>query len=381
MWSGTSSHPPYVHIGCACGGQNALEDLYFCFNCNKSLCRHCTAEEIDSFYCRHCLENMPSTEAKAFKNRCSRCYACPVCFTTLQTLSNTRRGAKIYHLCCQHCYWDSANYGIVGTSLDTLVVAMQNKVIKDIPLHEPFSKIVEGYKNVLREIRRSSIVRPTRESLKRLMSQESCSFQDLPGFVVEAKPQESPMSLDEALSLDFDKVTTMSQRLGSLDTQPRNVEDLKAQALSLLTKRSKRCRYCKKFVVKPESVPTSSTPFRMENLLVYFFPRIHIRSFTEDAVVLVFTNPTSAVARFKIASPDCSVSDSTIAIDAYDYSVEMPTDEAEVEPNPSVLSRDKNSVVLELRTSSTDLNLDIHWEFARGVEMREVDFGVRVRLR
>jgi len=298
-------------------------------------------------------------------------------------MSNTRRGAKIYHLCCQYCYWDSANYGIVGTSLDTLVVAMQNKVIKDIPLHEPFSKIVDGYKNVLREIRRSSIVRPSRESLKRLMAQDSSmSFQDLPGFVAEQKQDDISKTLSQALEMDFDKISTLSQRLGSLDIQPRNVEDLKAQALSLLTKRSKRCRQCKKYVVKPESVPTSSTPFRMENLLVYFFPRIHIRSYEENSLKLVLTNPISAVTHFSIQSEDCSFSDARIHINGYDYSVEMITDEvgSEVVDPPCVLGRDKNSVVVELLTMKTDLRLKIHWEFARGTDMREFEMAVRVRL-
>jgi hypothetical protein len=58
---------------------------------------------------------MPCTEAKAFKNWCSRCYACPVCFTTLQVLLyNSKKGAKVYHLCCRHCFWDSATHGIKG---------------------------------------------------------------------------------------------------------------------------------------------------------------------------------------------------------------------------------------------------------------------------
>jgi hypothetical protein len=256
---------------------------------------------------------------------------------------------------------------------------MQNKVIKDIPLHEPFTKIVEGYKNTLREFRRSSIVRPTRESIKRFLSQDT-SFAELPTFAVEPPPPVPSMTLDEALEMDFNQISTMSQRLGSLDTQPRKVDELKAQALALLTKRSKRCRYCKKYVVKPESVPTSSTPFRMENLSVYFLPRITIRSHSPESVVLVFTNPISAVAHFRVASADCEVTDSLISIDAYDYSVDMITDEAHDEPNPSVIARDKNSVAVELITTNTDLTLQIHWEFVRGAEVREVEMGVRVRL-
>jgi hypothetical protein len=95
-------------------------------------------------------------------------------------------------------------------------------------------------------------------------------------------------------------------------------------------------------------------------------------------VVLVFTNPISAIAHLRVASADCEITDSLISIDAHDYSVDMITDEAHDEPNPSVLARDTNSVAVELITTNTDLRLQIHWSSYEELKSKKSKWGVRL---
>ena len=104
MMRATTWESPYIHLECGCGKEWGLEDLYYCYACSRILCTYCVNEEIDSFYCRNCMENMPTTEANAFKNRCSRCFQCPICFTTLQVQLYTHKCTKFYHFGCVSCY-------------------------------------------------------------------------------------------------------------------------------------------------------------------------------------------------------------------------------------------------------------------------------------
>eukprot|EP00919_Chromeraceae_sp_WS-2016_P008096 GHVR01019159.1.p1 GENE.GHVR01019159.1~~GHVR01019159.1.p1 ORF type:complete len:564 (-),score=93.16 GHVR01019159.1:129-1799(-) len=82
-----------------------LEELYFCDTCSKIRSRYELSEEIDSYYCPHCLENMPSSEAMIYQNRCSKCFECPICFNTL-IIAVIQEGGKCAFW-CQYCRWSS----------------------------------------------------------------------------------------------------------------------------------------------------------------------------------------------------------------------------------------------------------------------------------
>ena len=47
---------------CACGRYSGLSELFYCSTSCELLCQHpdCVQEEIDSYYCPHTLENVPS---------------------------------------------------------------------------------------------------------------------------------------------------------------------------------------------------------------------------------------------------------------------------------------------------------------------------------
>ena len=86
----------------------ALSSLYFCDSCSKVLCRKDLAEDVDSYYCPHCLENMPSSEAMLCGMRCSKCWECPVCSSTLTPcIANPSSKEPTYHFACSYCRWSS----------------------------------------------------------------------------------------------------------------------------------------------------------------------------------------------------------------------------------------------------------------------------------
>jgi hypothetical protein len=52
-----------------CSRYSKIEDLYYCQGCQSVRCPICVAQDIESYYCPHCLENMASSEANSFSNR------------------------------------------------------------------------------------------------------------------------------------------------------------------------------------------------------------------------------------------------------------------------------------------------------------------------
>lgn len=84
-----------------------LGSLYFCDSCSKIVSRKDLAEDVDSYYCPHCLENMPSSEAMLCGMRCSKCWECPVCGSTLTPCVATKEKDQSYHFACGYCRWSS----------------------------------------------------------------------------------------------------------------------------------------------------------------------------------------------------------------------------------------------------------------------------------
>eukprot|EP00929_Paragymnodinium_shiwhaense_P009316 TRINITY_DN113444_c0_g1_i1.p1 TRINITY_DN113444_c0_g1~~TRINITY_DN113444_c0_g1_i1.p1 ORF type:complete len:776 (-),score=213.47 TRINITY_DN113444_c0_g1_i1:356-2683(-) len=89
-----------------------LRQLYFCDGCSRLVSRRDLQEDVDSYFCPHCLENMPSSEAMLYGMRCSKCWECPVCSCTLSMSSSTGKDASgtathTYYLACSYCRWSS----------------------------------------------------------------------------------------------------------------------------------------------------------------------------------------------------------------------------------------------------------------------------------
>ncbi|CAJ1406500.1 unnamed protein product [Effrenium voratum] len=84
-----------------------ISSLYFCDGCSRVVSRRDLAEDVDSYYCPHCLENMPSSEAMLCGMRCSKCWECPVCSSTLTPCIATTSKEQSYHFACSYCRWSS----------------------------------------------------------------------------------------------------------------------------------------------------------------------------------------------------------------------------------------------------------------------------------
>jgi len=93
---------------------HALSQLYFCDGCSRVVSRRDLAEDVDSYYCPNCLENMPSSEAMLYGMRCSKCWECPVCSSTLPAVARAVGGQQAspeqtYQLACSYCRWSSGS--------------------------------------------------------------------------------------------------------------------------------------------------------------------------------------------------------------------------------------------------------------------------------
>ena len=113
----SGSSPPPFEIHVANGGDEGsitspamfcISSLYFCDSCSRLVSRRDLAEDVDSYYCPHCLENMPSSEAMLCGMRCSKCWECPVCSSTLTPcIANPSSKEQTYHFACSFCRWSS----------------------------------------------------------------------------------------------------------------------------------------------------------------------------------------------------------------------------------------------------------------------------------
>lgn len=75
-------------------------------------------------------------------------------------------------------------------------------------------------------------------------------------------------------------MSTLEQRLFSLDHQTHDVRDLRPLRKPLLAKRSKRCKHCQHILVKPELNP-SSNKFKLHTMAVEQAPNITIATLPE----------------------------------------------------------------------------------------------------
>ncbi|CAF4193820.1 unnamed protein product, partial [Rotaria sordida] len=82
-------------------------------------------------------------------------------------------------------------------------------------------------------------------------------------------------SLDENFFLnntfDFNKLTTITQRLNSVESQPLTIDHLYPFAKHFTSKQSKRCKECDHNVLKPEPSP-KLIKFKLHQMALFFIP-------------------------------------------------------------------------------------------------------------
>lgn len=334
-----------VQYSCSCGSSKPLCRLYFCRHCLTLRCRDCCSHEVDSQYCQHCLEYIPTIDAKLKKNKCSVCYSCPACGHTLSTRANvTHVGTdavpkKSFFLTCTFCRWSSRDVGIKDANASSGPWPEHDSVFnaRIDQLYDHYKALASREKQLLRGGKRiipqvkpmsatghalhlldkygiSSSMSPKMMQVLREKSKGSTSAPNLQGMQsgkdsgmntsgVEIKASEAKDNLDDEddfneevlykQNLDVSSVSTLEQRLRQLETQPKSVQSFLPVPQMLSIKRSLRCKTCDHNLSKPEFNP-SSIKFKILLAAFYHVPEIKVKgwSLQEKWLDLSLQNPT-----------------------------------------------------------------------------------------
>ncbi len=74
-------------------------------------------------------------------------------------------------------------------------------------------------------------------------------------------------------SFDFNNLTTITQRLNSVEIQPLTIDHLYPLAKHFTSKQSKRCKECDHNVLKPEPSP-KLIKFKLHQMALFFIPEV-----------------------------------------------------------------------------------------------------------
>ncbi|XP_003699436.1 dynactin subunit 4 [Megachile rotundata] len=323
------NQPSYVQYVCNCGSLKPISKIYFCRHCSKIRCGYCVCQEVDSHYCPNCMENLPSSEVRLKKNKCSNCFECPCCFQTLSTRAGhvplrvapsdgedpkdvKTTPKKVYYLFCSLCRWTSRDAGIPDQSVATGGWPEQenphtNRINALIDYHK-----ILGY--IERQHREKKKFRPKRlYSQMNMLTMTSAMIRKRIGLASEPpmhsqSTDEPPPSIAteevEELSpeiftepVDITKITTLEQRLQHPEVQAEKVNELRPQHRQFLVKKSQRCRVCDHCLSKPD-LSSQSTKFKIKLAAFYYVPEVRIvsceplRPGKSSELLLKFCNPT-----------------------------------------------------------------------------------------
>lgn len=320
-----------VKYQCSCGSLKSLCYLYFCRHCLKIKCKDCVILEVDCRFCPSCYEHLPPHEAITRKNRCQTCFACPCCNHTLVTrATNTTANSntavdtggdaddsisgsttdsglqtpskKVYYLACSVCRWSTRDIRLADQPTLKSWKGQEN-------IHEGrFNELLQHYKQIAtrekqeRDRKRYSIVK-----LRTTMPMASVRSTDKYGLLAPLTRRgirtggmlktpsipESPTAassspkpaqtleqiepLDENFflnnSFEFNKLTTITQRLNAVEIQPLTIDQLYPLAKHFTSKQSKRCKECDHNVLKPEPSP-KLIKFKLHQMALFFIPEV-----------------------------------------------------------------------------------------------------------
>ncbi|XP_076239741.1 dynactin subunit 4 [Calliopsis andreniformis] len=340
------NQPDYVRYVCNCGSLKPISKIYFCRYCSKIRCGYCVCQEVDSHYCPNCMENLPSTEVRLKKNKCSNCFECPCCFHTLSTRAGhvplkpapsegedgkdvKSTPKKVYYLFCSLCRWTSRDAGIPDQSVATggwpeqenphtgrINALIENhKILAHIEKHqlEKKSLLPKRFYGALLSVLHTNMsfdmVRKRIGRPKEPPTQLQCD--QPPPAVASEDVDELPPEIFTA-PVDITKITTLEQRLQHPDMQAENVNELRPQHRQFLVKRSQRCRVCEHNISKPDISPLS-VKFKIQLAAFYHVPEVRIvtceplRPGKTSELLLKFCNPTQHQTQVTLLSLDTSM--------------------------------------------------------------------------
>ena len=329
---------------CSCGNKRSLPRIYFCRHCLKLRCRDCLSHEVDSQYCQHCLEYIPTIDAKLKKNKCSSCYSCPECRHTLLPrvyLQTTKSESEVvqkkqFYLSCFFCRWTTRDVDLADQQsgagswpeLETPEagrlsgigdfyrrVAQREKVEKEKKRISPRGNAI----HLLDKYGISAVLSPKVTETLRAKYYAKISPTGAPSALSEpfvdaavARNEAEDLALDYGqinLMTDLNQISSIDQRLQQIETQPDQVSKFHPMSQMLSVKRSLRCKECDHNLSKPEYNP-SSIKFKILLAAYNHVPEIKLVnppslvSGQKSTILLTLHNPTPYKLNVILCSAD-----------------------------------------------------------------------------
>ena len=210
---------------------------------------------------------------------------------------------KVYYLACSVCRWSTRDIRLADQPTLNSWKAQEN-------IHEGrFNELLQHYKQIAtREKQERDRKRYSTVKLRNTMSSTGNRSSDKYGLLAPLTRRgirtsgmlktpslvESPTTtssapkpsevieeiegLDENFFLnqtfDLNRLTTITQRLNSVEIQPLTIEQLYPLAKHFTSKQSKRCKECDHNVLKPEPSP-KLIKFKLHQMALFFIPEVH----------------------------------------------------------------------------------------------------------
>jgi len=285
-----------IHYSCHCDKLFTLAELYYCNGCQKNTCKYCITEEIDSYYCPNCLENLASAEAMLNQNKCKKCYECPICFSAMtHNVSN-----DVYYLNCASCHWNSISIGMTADNPYNLKKefdkAPQAEYTRVLELVQREAREIAALKDKNRPLGRRRL--PTRQSLLSAHSTSSVASSQarvpitLPEVEKQQEEKEAKINNFPTISesdisdpipdyyydvKDLNQITTLQQRQANLHVHAPFLMNLIPVKKLLHTRRSKRCRACDQLLIKPDlNFEIAKVEFKRLRVAYTVLPRVMV---------------------------------------------------------------------------------------------------------
>ena len=309
---------------------------------------------MDTYFCPHCFETAPISEAKNKKNRCNHCFQCPRCASTLTTrsiivpsevlgeqspkkaeqiassspsthrtaLSRSPGGTKSYYLSCTHCKWSTRDVGIKDKRspidfkdppsphqdrVSKLVSFYKEFALRDLAEREKAKKVGRrgrtfgGLLDPSKFIGSKSSSADSPTQLRRAATQVPWDRSIIEKMAAQSSDSPAPVPDEFYTSeIDLKKIPTLQQRLLNPLHQPTNVDQFTPRPLHLIGKKLLRCKGCDHILLKAEINP-SSIRFKIQQIALHSFPQVRIfepPQLEPDQpceVLLSITNPLNSV--------------------------------------------------------------------------------------
>ncbi|KDO19448.1 hypothetical protein SPRG_15353 [Saprolegnia parasitica CBS 223.65] len=373
-----------IRYACPCGRRYPLAELYWSDSCNKLVCPWptCSLQEIDSYFCRFQMDNLPSKEAAAYKNRSARTFACPDCASTLQTIKTSDK----YIFFCAHCRWDSEAI-LADDDPDTLTMVANTRERDDHVFDTLLSHYQQAFGKPHFQVKAPSTLGWKMEQLDEKLHKRSIdnvlspTDQKLAAALRAKFPNHKSFDCadddDAVVALaskkDMSTISTLHQRYRCNPLlQSRDVSALYPSRPDLRVKRSWRCveamaKNNPGILVKPQinpmtgdsSMVVSASWWKKATLGIHFVPNVTIQTlWANDHCWLLLENPLEddvvlTVVAKALASDDAApftpaVPSGPLPVGAYEDPNLIDTSPAEVAKFDDVTS-DPTKTVLTSR--------------------------------